>query len=78
MSLEVTQLGGTGLTLNLSENERFIGGEANGGLSNPVNGQDEGDYAGFAGGALHAQGDIITLSDGTTVTVDDGGCWSSD
>ena len=74
--LEVTQLGGTGLTLNLSENERFIGAAANGGLSNPENGQDETSYdhtlpnGTFAGGTLHAQGDIITLSDGTTVTVD--------
>ena len=70
VSLEVTQLGNTGLTLNLSENERFIGGEANGGLSNPVNGQDESDYAGnFFAGTDYTAGEIITLSDGTTVTV---------
>ena len=70
VSLEVTQLANTGLTLNLSENERFIGGEANGGLSNPVNGQDESDYAGnFFAGTDYTAGEIITLSDGTTVTV---------
>lgn len=40
-------------------------------LVTPVNAQDEGDYAvSFSGGAGHNNGDVITMTDGTTVLVD--------